>query len=244
MARTRDTQRARCYKAEREVFTFYPGRVLRSAPGATLGDYKYGKAMAFQEMQDLQLLIGNSKKLVNKWRGSTTKRVRAEISGRRTRGGAASYGGKIQYSPKAMLDWIVCHEMAHELNDRTFGIHGDSEYGHASHGWRFCAIYIDVVRWVIGAEAAEALKASFKRNKVRFTPPVKRTASKKPPTPAQMEARAAFVRRRADALAEKKWKSQVDRRNAQIRYFLRDAERWGIEMTLAEAEAKATAQGF
>jgi hypothetical protein len=203
---TRDAQRARCYKAEREVFTYYPGRVLASTPNATMGDYKFGKAMGASQMADLQLLIGNSKRLTTKYRGGQAKNVRLKIDSRRTRGGAASYNGIIKYSPRAMLDWIVCHEMAHELNDRTFGVPGDLEHLHASHGWRFCAIYLDVVRRVLGVEAHDALKASFKRNKVRFTPPTKKRA-KKDPTPAQLAARAKFAeqakQRAADRRAQK-----------------------------------------
>lgn len=245
MARTRDAQRARCYKAEREAFSYYPGRVLRGTPGATLGEYKYGKAMSVQEMQELQILIGGSKKILDKWRNGDAKRVRVEISGRRTRGGAASYGGKVQYSPKAMLDWIVCHEMAHELNDCATSLEkkGDGgAYNHASHGWRFCAIYLDIVRWVIGVEAAEALKASFKRNKVRFTPPIKR--AKKDPTLAQLAARTAFAERAKERALARRVLAKAERCNARVRFLLVDSARWGEPMTLDQAEAKAVAQGF
>lgn len=227
MARTRDAQRARCYKAEREAFTFYPGRVLRSDPKATLGDYKYGKLMGVTQMTELQTLIGHSKRLIDKYRGGQPKVVDLKIDSRRTRGGAASYGGVIKYSPRAMLDWIVCHEMAHELNDRTFGVPGDVDHQHASHGWRFCAIYIDVVRWVMGAEAAEALKASFKRHKVRFTAPPKKRA-KKDPTPAQLAARAKFAAQAKERAAARRAQKERDYQEALANFRKDDAARWAV----------------
>lgn len=227
MARTRDAQRARCYKAERDVFTFYPGRVLRSDSNATLGDYKFGRLMGVTQMAELQTLIGHSKKIIDKYRNKSPKVVDLKIDGRRTRGGAASYGGVIKYSPKAMLDWVVCHEMAHELNDFAAVLEkkGDvGAYKHASHGWRFCAIYLDVVRWVIGVEAHDALKASFKRNKVRFTPPVKRV--KKPPTPAQLAAREIFAARAKQRAADRRARKERDYQEAVANFKKLDAARW------------------
>ena len=44
----------------------------------------------------------------------------------------------------------------------------------AWHGWEFCQTYLKVVGNVMGPEARDALKASFKEEKVRFTPPRKK----------------------------------------------------------------------
>lgn len=214
MARHRDTQRARCYTAEREVFTFHPTARVAGL-NATMGELKYGKALSTDEMVELHHLIGHSKRLVGKYRGGQTKKVRVVIDGHRTRGGAASYGSVIKYSPKAKLDWIVCHEMAHELNVS----------GGASHGWQFCAIYIDIVRWVIGKEAAEALKASFKRNKVRFTKPRPKRAPKLP-TEKQLAARAVFAARRKQQAFELRLKKERDYQEAVASFKKQDALRW------------------
>ncbi len=63
---------------------------------------------------------------------------------------------------------IVLHEVAHALTLRK---HGDAV---ADHGWQYAAIYLDLVKFGMGAEAHDALKASFKQHKVRFKAKVKR----------------------------------------------------------------------
>ena len=236
MARAKDTQRSKLYKAERAVFSYYPGRVLSGAPGATPGAMKLGNRVSVEEMEALHWKIGMSKRLNTKYRGGRPGRsVTVKIDSRRKRGGAASYGGYVKYGPPAMLDWIVCHEMAHELND-IFSTN-ENPYERASHGWRFAAIYLDVVKFIMGKEAHDQLKASFKAHGVKFTKPVKRAV--KAATPAQIAARAAFAekaRARAEAKRIAKCEAWIE---AQTTFYLNDAKRWNVPMTEAEARAKA-----
>lgn len=192
----RDTQRSKVYKAERDVFTYYPGRVLAGYPGATMGQMKFGAAVTVKQAQDLQDRIGANSHVANKWRAGKITKATVGVSRRRRRGSAASYGGEVQYHPDALLDWLVLHEMAHEVNreashyynastdpekygrgDKVInlinGRPGEQRHYHASHGWRWCAIYLHLVRLYMGAEAHAALKASFDRDKVRYKEPRK-----------------------------------------------------------------------
>lgn len=231
MSQRKDPQRQRLYKAERDVFTHLPGRVLRSDPNATLGQYKFGASLKRHEVQELQDKIWLSKRVRARFDldvrfGGQRKRITHRVT--HGRGGAYSEGGRITYkSERALLDWIVVHEMAHEVVPR-----------HVWHGWEFCDAYLYLVRMFIGEEAAEALKASFKRHKVAFTKPrAKRVA--KPATPAQLAARAAFAER-ARAKAETKRQANCEAWiEAQVTFYLNDAKRWNVPMSEAEARAKA-----
>lgn len=195
MAKQKDTQRGKLYKAERDVFTHHPGRVIRSDPNATLGQYKFGTAMKPHQVQELQDKIWMSKRVRARFNldarfGERRKRITYRVT--RGRGGAYSEGGRITYKGDgALLDWIIVHEMAHEVAPAA-----------AWHNWEFCDAYLYLVRTFIGAEAAEVLKASFKRHKVAFTKPRAKRAPK-PPTEKQLAARAAFAER-ARAKAEVK----------------------------------------
>lgn len=44
----------------------------------------------------------------------------------------------------------------------------------AYHGWEWCEIYLDLVRYMLGRETHLELKQSFKLHRVRFSPPIKR----------------------------------------------------------------------
>ncbi|UTU07890.1 hypothetical protein CcrC1_gp204 [Caulobacter phage C1] len=67
--------------------------------------------------------------------------------------------------------WIVLHEVAHTLTMRRYGTHI------AAHGWQYAAVYLDLIRFGMGAEAHRTLKESFKAHKVRWTPKRSRPAS-------------------------------------------------------------------
>lgn len=92
----------------------------------------------------------------------------------------------------ARTDFTTIHELAH--------VYAGSD---AQHGWLFCIVYIDLVRKFIGADAAAALKASFRRHKVRFSVP----RSRAPMTAEQREAArerlaAARAKRAANVTGE------------------------------------------
>lgn len=75
---------------------------------------------------------------------------------------------------------VMLHELAHILAFRKYLDHS------GSHNWQFAAVFLDLVRNVMGKEAAARLKAGYKVHRVRCTEPRKRTM-----TPAQKDAAAA-----------------------------------------------------
>ena len=77
---------------------------------------------------------------------------------------------------------IVLHELAHCFNARINGW-----VMVQSHGWEYCAIYLQLTLYVMGREAHDVLKAAFKANRVRFTAPRKGRKL----TPEQREAAIA-----------------------------------------------------
>ena len=64
---------------------------------------------------------------------------------------------------------VMIHELCHLVVDYEFPRHEV-----AWHGWQFCQTYLKIVGNVMGPEAAARLKAEFKAEGVRFTPPRKK----------------------------------------------------------------------
>lgn len=78
----------------------------------------------------------------------------------------------------ARTDAVLLHEIAHVL--------AYDRYGVCSHGWQFAATFLDLVRNVMGKEAADALKKGYRHCGVKFREPRKR----KPMDPAKKAAQA------------------------------------------------------
>lgn len=173
MRDARDSQRLRVYKAERRVH--HLGKPLR-------------------EVEDIQRFIQKQlkrKAITSRYPDATRPIAIHHGGGRRN---ACAYGGwKISIPLWARNELIVIHEVAHIVTNRHYG---DKRSGVAGHGWQFCAVFLDLVRFIMGKEAHDALKASFKEHKVRFTAPRK----KKWLTPEQ---KAALAERLAAARAAK-----------------------------------------
>lgn len=107
--------------------------------------------------------------------------------GRGTRNALAYGTHTISIPLWARNEAIVLHEAAHVITSRHINVRKAS-----AHGWEFCATLLDLVRFIMGREAHDALKQSFKDNKVRFTKPRKRKA-------LTDEQRAALAERLASA---------------------------------------------
>lgn len=105
----------------------------------------------------------------------------------------------IWISTYGMSQWIVLHELAHTIHRRNF-----TRYQEAGHGWRFCQIYLELVREFLGAAAARDLKERFVEKGVKFRQPRERA----PLTEAQKEA---LRLRLAAARAAKAQKAAHDR---------------------------------
>ena len=125
-----------------------------------------------------------------------------EVSdGRRCRRALAYGTYKIAIPRWARNDWVVLHEWAHIVHARVtamergeclprmvgYGSRTSELAGGPFHGWQYAAVYLDLVRFCMNTEAADALKTAFKEHRVRFRP--KRTVTA---TPDQLERLAAM----------------------------------------------------
>ena len=167
----RDTQRSRVYAAERKV-------------------QHLGKKLP--DVTDVERYIAHNMKrkaILRRYPGAADKT--AVKDGRGTRN-ALAYGDYAIGIPLwARQEIVVLHEMAHIIAARTHG-----QYNIAAHGWQFCAIFLDLVRFCADREIHDALKASFDEHKVRYKAPRKC----KPLSPEQ---RAVLVERLSVARANK-----------------------------------------
>lgn len=77
----------------------------------------------------------------------------------RGRSSAASFGGEIRLPKWARKEWVILHELAHEVAPRR-----------VRHGWPFAFTYLKLVSRFLGKDAHDALRASFKKHRVRYRP--------------------------------------------------------------------------
>ena len=95
--------------------------------------------------------------------------------------GRASYHGRGVFTLPiwAWRDSVVLHELAHMLESKrvedfakmnaaySWGVRIDAKE-HASHGWRFCSTYLELVRRFMTRAASKDLRASFEEHGVRY----------------------------------------------------------------------------
>jgi len=180
----RDTQRAKLYRAEEAALK----RLCKPLP--TVQDIeRYLREQS--QLKPLRSRYGMAVDVTD-WP--------LEVSDGRGRRRARAYDTHTIAIPLwARNNWLVLHEWAHIVHSRLgkewrwtrcregIGSRSAELRGGAPHGWQYAAVYLDLVRFCIGKDAAEALKVSFKERKVRFKPRRTRTA-----TPGQIEHLAAM----------------------------------------------------
>ena len=167
--RQRDSQRSRLYNADDALIPW-------SEP--------------LPEMEDLERYtkwVFGLKRLRNALPGCLSWKTPDLRDGRR-RNTAAATAWTVWMPRHSRKSYILLHELAHVLTRRTYG------YEVAGHGWEYCSVFLKLVLYAMGREAYNALKASFKRYRVKFKAPRKR----KPLSPEQ---RAAAAERLAKARA-------------------------------------------
>lgn len=184
--RPRDTQRQKVYDAEGAAFGYAPGHSVLATP------FKgYGRS---------NLTLPQAEAFVAKVTGSAWferhygPRWRIVVKDGRGHRRATSTGGRlgtIQLPTWARMDWVILHEVAHNVTTHRLG--DDAAW----HGWQFAGTYLALVQHYLGADAAKALKAEFRRKKVRWTEPRSRTLS--PEQAEAARARLAAVRAKRDA---------------------------------------------
>lgn len=166
----RDTQRSKVYRAERAID-------------------KYSKRYETVEEIDAFLKsIWSRKRLQKKYHRALKWYEPPSIKdGRGTR---IARGGAwhLNLPLWSRFSTVILHEVSHCIQDRLQRIETQ-----AAHGREFCEIFLTVVREMLGREAHDLLKASFKKHRVRFTKPrKKRTLS--PERRAQLAAQLAAAR--------------------------------------------------
>ncbi len=122
------------------------------------------------------------------------------------RGGSAYGGlGRITLPLFARNEWIVLHEIAHSLTERSARDVSGCPYDVAWHGPEYVGVYLFLVKTVLGEEAYKTFLAVCRENKVRRNntaiPPVLSTVP--PPRAERIKAR----KREAKEKAQKQIKS-------------------------------------
>lgn len=142
----RDSQRRKLYKAE-EVMKEHAAAYQRLETVEEI--YRY-----------IANVVLRSSALRNRYERELRREIKVGDGRRRRRA-----GGDVQgiYMPKwsRHVIWVL-HEIAHTIQMRRHG------YCVSSHGREFCAIYLDLVRFCVGGDAYDKLKASFIEHRVKF----------------------------------------------------------------------------
>jgi len=132
--------------------------------------------------------------------------------------GGRSWGGRESIAlgkHAGFTDHILLHELAHTIHARItamvkrqlrfgknlYGTRTIELAGGAAHGWQFCQVYLDLVWFGMGRDAYEALKASFKRDKVKWHKPKELTPEQR----QQLAARLRSIRTTAPVIDDQDW---------------------------------------
>lgn len=162
--RERDSQRSRVYRAENKAFSSQPEASTWLETTADIERY-------------LRYVV-SLKRVTDSW--PVLKQPVAVHDGRGlTRASANQWS--ITMPNIYRKKWIVLHELSHVIHQRQV-----STCRSAFHGWQYAEIYLRLVLLVLGREAHDALKASFKAHGVKYKEPAKRQ-------PLSPERRAQLV---------------------------------------------------
>lgn len=174
MSRPRDSQRSRCYKAERAAVARVPGREIgprftrpRLANVQTYVDdvtrSDWWRAHAGYVGTVLVLETDRTRKAVARsftWRREGRETwYRAQPNIALPEWPAGSW---------AWCDWVLLHELAHVARFTPNGIMRQDE---PSHSREWAGTFLALVREFMGENAAQALREQFRALRVRHVPP-------------------------------------------------------------------------
>ena len=142
----RDSQRAKLYRAERDVVP---------------------RGQTFISVADMQAYVDRlvqSAWFAGRWRycHQGAHGHPFLVTDGRGRRRACCTGRTIKMPLWARSELFLLHELAHGINCWE---HCDVR----THGWRFASILLDLVRHCMGKDTAAALRESFRRHRVRYT---------------------------------------------------------------------------
>jgi putative metallohydrolase (TIGR04338 family) len=178
----RDSQRKRVYTAESLAFLTSPKTGEPTLPTVDDVDRYVKKVWHSKRVQ------AAFPRATRTYYGAPTV-----LDGRGCRKASAISTHTIKMPRWSRREWVVLHELAHIIVEREYL---ELRKETAPHGWLFCETYLKLVLYMLGREAHDALKASFKAHKVKFTKPRERK-------PITDEQRAALIARLAAARAIK-----------------------------------------
>lgn len=181
----RDTQRAKVYKAEGEAFK---GHTKANERLETVPDIERYVQYVFG-LKRVRDAFPSAMPSPLRGLGFGGYSLPTVGDGRARRRAGGNVRGIIM--PKwSRSKWVVLHELAHTISMRVYG------FGIAGHGWEYCSVYLSLVRYALGVEAHDLLKAQFKTHRVKFRAPRKRRE-------ISVEQRVALIERMAIARAAK-----------------------------------------
>lgn len=173
MKKERDSQRSKVYKAERAAFSTLAVANERHESVQDIEKF-LRHVYSLKRVQDSFPLAR-----LGEWY------VRVK-DGRRCRSAYGSHS-MINMPRWSRISWVILHELSHTITQR------EESRRVAGHGWQFCENYLRLVLLVLGREAHDALKDSFKAHRVRFSKPRQR-APLSPERKAQLLATLAAAR--------------------------------------------------
>ena len=152
--RPRDSQRSRLYHAERQHSRFaHPrwqgGRRVSTAPDA------------LPTIAECQAYI--TKITRSAWFRRHFGTYLIAVDNSQGKGGACASRSRIYMSEYYRFPLMLLHELAHCLTWR-----------YADHGREYAQVYLRLVTRWLGREAGRELRALFRKERVRYTPPRKR----------------------------------------------------------------------
>ena len=192
MTKTKDSQKGRVYAAELSIIKEHKGRTFGSIEEV----YKFLHGVierdtfarwfpnAYAELTSLSNWERTrppkwrlNTRRYNEWAAYDHKKVFGREDGlwvswnhrgsKNGRGGGAYWmyvDQRIQMSDYHANEMICLHELAHAVCQYEFG-------NGVKHHWQFCMVYLKLVGNVMGVEARNILRQSFKDHKVKYTKP-------------------------------------------------------------------------
>ena len=190
MTRDRDSQRAKFYRALRHVHTEDAGTDLEKIRKWTISRLSlYAIYNRYSEgSQNLTHFLRRDTTSLRPGRSMTVPWDYTQLS-------------REHYAKHRVLQHMAYH--IHNLVAHIVISDGNMFYAPeaAIHSWQYCYIYVDLVRYCVGKEAAEQVKAAFKIEGVKWKKP--RRATKV--TERQLAGLLAHNRKRDAHLVDSRW---------------------------------------